>query len=63
MIITKRGYSIRHTGNQIVIGLPQTESSATNTVSPVSKRKETIPNSELMFLLNLVVLMFEGGEE
>ncbi len=62
MIITKQGYSVYHRGNQIIIGLPQTELSATNTVGPFGKRSEIIPNSELMFLLNLVILMFTGGD-
>ena len=63
MIITKQGYSIHHRGNQIIIGLPQTELSATNTVGTLGKRSEIIPNSELMFLLNLVILMFTGGAD
>lgn len=40
--------------NQIVIGLPQTEETATNTISMVTKRKVDLTFEEQMMILAMV---------
>ena len=53
MIVTKDGYSVvyRPKSNQIVIGLPQTMHTVTNTVSMVVNRKTDINDDDLLLLV------------
>lgn len=65
-IVVSEGYSIvfYKNRNQIVITLPQTEQTATNTIAPVAKRKGDMNNSEALLLLEIVKHIFESeGEE
>ena len=58
MIITDDGYSIEQypQKNQIIISLPQTDGSLTNTIGMVSNRKPNLSTSELTLVLQLVNL-------
>lgn len=66
MIITNDGYAIEQypKQNQIVINLPQTNSTITNTNGTIATRKEKLTTEELTLILTLVrLLMGEKGEE
>lgn len=59
------GYSIEYIPNQnrIVIYLPQTYATVTNTVSPVEDRKTELSENDLVILLQMVRYMFKGDME
>ena len=67
MIVTDDGYAIEQypKQNQIVISLPQTDGSLTNTIGMISTRKIELTASELTMIVNLVKLLMdkkgEGG--
>lgn len=66
MIITNDGYAIEQypKQNQIIINLPQTDGSLTNTIGTISTRKIELTANELSMVVNLVrLLMGEKGEE
>lgn len=55
-MIISDGYTLEYYKgrNQIVIGLPQTEQTATNTISMVTKRKIDLTDEEQMMILAMV---------
>jgi len=55
MIVSQDGYSIEHyrNKNQIVITMPQTEQTLTNTRSNVRNRKLDFTDSDLALLLEM----------
>lgn len=59
-MIVAGGYSLIYDKphNRIMIGLPQTMATATNTVSRVSSRRVDVGDEELICVLNLVELIF-----
>ena len=48
--------------NQIVIGLPQTCETATNTYEQVVDRRTDVEETDLAVLLNITKLIFHKGE-
>lgn len=61
---SKDGYSVefRNNQNKIVIGLPQTLTTTTNTMYPIEERKTNPSDEELASILSLVRLIFKGPE-
>lgn len=59
------GYSIMQyvTRNQIVITLPQTVDTLTNTVAPIADRRKVLTDLEEAALLTAVKAMFENGND
>ena len=59
-MLTNNGYFLVYykNRNQIVIGLPQTWRTLTNTTSPVIDRRTDVKESELMCLLQVVQVLF-----
>lgn len=59
-MLTNNGYSLVYykNRNQIVIGLPQTWQTLTNTTGPVIDRRTDVKESELMCLLQVVQVLF-----
>lgn len=59
------GYSIMQyvTRNQIVITLPQTWDTLTNTVAPIADRRKVLTDLEEAALLTAVKAMFENGND
>ncbi len=55
-MIISDGYTLEYykNRNQIIIGLPQTEQTATNTISMVTKRKIDLTDEEKMIILATV---------
>ena len=49
--------------NKIVICLPQTEQSASNTITPIENRRYKLTNKELSHLLTIAIAMFRDGVE
>ena len=64
-MLTSDGYALEYyrKRNQIVINLPQTARTATNTISQVRDRKVDVPTNELMWLLALTKLIFEEDKD
>lgn len=64
MLLTSDGYSLTYykNRNQIVIGLPQTWSSLTNTLQPVVDRRIDVTEQELDILLRITKLIFLNKE-
>lgn len=65
MIITSDGYAIEQypKRNQIVINLPQTYGSMTNTFETISARKAELTANELTMIVNIVRLLTGAKEE
>lgn len=63
MVTNKLGYSIEQCGNDIHIHLPQTPKTLTNTLEPVSNRKEKLTPNDLAGVLFFITYMFEHGPE
>lgn len=61
MITTKNGYAIEQhpSRNEIIITLPQTEETLTNTITPVRKRKKKLNGEELAVIVTMVERMME----
>lgn len=61
-IVFGGNYSISYNKgrNQIVIGLPQTAQTATNTIEPVTNRRTEMTFEEQALLLSIVRYIFEG---
>ena len=59
-MLTNNGYSLVYykNRNQIVIGLPQTSQTLTNTTSPVIDRRTDVKESDLMCLLQVAQVLF-----
>ena len=64
MIVSNDGYAIEEyiNTNQIIITLPQTQSTLTNTVTPVVARRTRLTHDELVAILVAVKAMFEAEE-
>ncbi|MCQ2087677.1 MAG: hypothetical protein MJZ37_06385 [Bacilli bacterium] len=62
-MIGSNGYTIQQVvdSNKIVIGLPQTKSTLTNTNLKTSDRKQELDIGELFSILELVMILFEGN--
>lgn len=69
-MIVSDGYSLMYdeNHNRIVIGLPQTWKTLTNTFDPVVDRRTDVSETDLIVLLNIAQLIFhkdirmDGGE-
>ena len=63
MIISQDGYSIEHyrNRNQIVITMPQTIETQSNTISIVRNRKTDFTTEDLMILLELTKYLCGDG--
>lgn len=63
MILTSNGYSLIYhkNRNQIVIGLPQTAKTLTNTLEPVVDRRTDVEAKDLAILLNATQFIFLNG--
>lgn len=57
------GYSLMYDEkhNRIVIGLPQTMETATNTIGQIVDRRTDVTETDLMVLLNCTILIFHKG--
>ena len=63
MMLTLNGYSLVYYKNlnQIVIGLPQTRETLTNTLEPVVDRRVDVEDKELAVLLAATQFIFLNG--
>ena len=63
MITTNDGYSIWYEkrSNRIIISLPQTMETVTNTMTMIVNRKSEFTSSELCALLSVAKAIAEGG--
>lgn len=63
MIVSDR-YSLMYDEkrNFILIGLPQTMETATNTIGQIVDRRTDVTETDLMVLLNIAQLIFHKGE-
>ena len=61
LIVNELGYFIQQnvSKNYIRIGLPQTDSTITNTIESTRNRVIELSNAELMTILGVVTMMFE----
>ena len=64
MLITDDGYSLTYNkgANQLIISLPQTMRTLTNTYEQVVDRRTDVTETDLAVLLNIVKLIFQKGE-
>lgn len=64
MMLTLNGYSLVYykNRNQIVIGLPQTWRTMTNTIEPVVDRKVDVEDKDLAILLTAAQAIFLNKE-
>lgn len=63
-MLTSDGYCLTYykNKNQIVISLPHTYETATNTYEQVVDRRTDVTETELLVLLEIVRLIFHKGE-
>ena len=63
-MIVSDGYSLMYDEkrNFILIGLPQTMETATNTIGQIVDRRTDVTETDLMVLLNIAQLIFHKGE-
>ena len=63
-MLTSDGYALTYhkSRNQIVIGLPQTYATITNTAERPADRRTDVEETDLWVLLNIVKLIFHKGE-
>ena len=63
-MLTSDGYALTYykSRNQIIICLPQTCETATNTYEQVVDRRTDVEETDLAVLLNIVKLIFHKGE-
>lgn len=63
-MIVSDGYSLMYDEkhNRIVIGLPQTMETATNTIGQIVDRRTDVTETDLMVLLNCTILIFHKGK-
>lgn len=64
MIVTNDGYSIWYEkrANRIIISLPQTMETVSNTMTMIVNRKSEFTDSELAVILSVAKAIAEGGE-
>lgn len=62
MIVTNDGYSIWHEkrANRIIISLPQTMETVSNTMTMIDNRKSEFTDSELVAILSVAKAIAEG---
>ena len=62
-MLTSDGYSLTYykNKNQIIIGLPQTYETATNTYEQVVDRRTDVGELDLLVLLEIAKLIFRKG--
>ena len=62
-MIINDGYSLMYDKkhNQIVIGIPPTIETATDTVTPIADRRTDVSETDLMALLFIAQLIFHKG--
>lgn len=58
-IITIGNYSISQHKNTVIITLPPTQRTATNTIAPVENRRESLTDDELAEILLRTVVVFQ----
>ena len=65
MILSKDGYALQYfpKKNKIIITMPQTVYTLTDTVSPVVDRKTDVPDGQLTLLLTVTKMLFRKEEE
>ena len=65
MIINEEGYSIvyRKNKNQIIINLPQTWETLSNTVTPISNRNSDLSDAKQAVILSVVKKLMESDYE
>ena len=63
-MIVSDGYTIEYykNRNQIIIGLPQTMQTATNTISMVTNRKVDLTDEDQLIILSMVKYVMEAKE-
>ena len=63
-MIVSDGYPIEYykNRNQIIIGLPQTMQTATNTISMVTNRKVDLTDEDQLIILSMVKYVMEAKE-
>ena len=64
-MITLDGYTVFQYAktNRIIISLPQTETTVTNTIMPLSNRRLELTDTEQTCLLLFVKALFEGDKQ
>lgn len=62
-MIVSDGYSLMYDKkhNRIVIGIPSTMETATDTVTPIADRRTDVSETDLIILLNIAQLIFHKG--
>lgn len=62
-MIVSDGYLLMYdeTHNRIVIGIPPTMETATDTVTPIADRRTDVSETDLIILLNIAQLIFHKG--
>ena len=62
-MIVSDGYSLMYDEkhNRVVIGIPPTIETATDTVTPIADRRTDVLETDLMVLLNCTILIFHKG--
>ena len=62
-LYTKDGYTIesKPSQNKIIINLPQTPTTAMNTMLPIEDRKSDLSEGELATVLNMIRCMYRGN--
>lgn len=62
-MIVSDGYSLMYDEkhNRIVIGIPPTMETATDTVTPIADRRTDVSETDLIVLLNIAQLIFCKG--
>lgn len=65
MVGTENGYLLvqKPLRNQIIISLPQTANTVTNTLMPIADRKQSLTEAEELALLTIVMSMVEKEEK
>lgn len=63
-MITSEGYTLFYSPgeNRIVIHLPQTMETATNTVAPIANRRTDIKESDMCCLLTMTKILFKNAK-
>ena len=64
-MIVSDGYSLMYDEkhNRIIIGLPQTMETATNTIGQIADRRTDVSETDLIILLNIAQLIFHKGRK
>ena len=62
-MIVSDGYSLMYDKkhNRIVIGIPPTVETTTDTITPIADRRTDVSETDLIILLNIAQLIFHKG--